>query len=248
MGFADHFSSVARTYATFRPTYPDTLFAWLAKTAPAQTQVWDCACGNGQASQGLAKYFDHVIATDASAAQIAAATPTLKIEYRVAPAEQSGLAERSVDLVTVAQALHWFNFEAFYTEARRILKPRGLIAAWGLGWVRIENNALDSLTLSFQTETLRDYWAPEISYVIAEYKTIPFPFEEISIPSFSLETSWSFSELMGYFRSFSATAKFVNIHGSDPVKTVEEQLAPLWGDPNKRYTFKWPFHMRAGRV
>ncbi len=132
--FHDHFSGVANRYADFRPHYPAALFDWLATLVPKDSLVWDCAAGNGQASYDLATRFAHVIATDASKEQIASATPHPKVEFRVAPAEQSGLADGSAGLITVAQAVHWFDLDRFWVEAKRVLKGGGLLAFWGYTW------------------------------------------------------------------------------------------------------------------
>src|ERR1700722_9687450 len=180
--FADHFSSLAAQYAAFRPGYPDALFAWLAATAPSRVVVWDCACGSGQASQGLARHFDHVIATDASEAQIKLAEPDAKIDYRVALAEKSGLDDQSVDLVTSAQAAHWFKHEAFYEEARRVLKPRGLIALWTYELFTIDDEGVQDCLKIFYQQTIEPYWPPERVYVKNHYRTLPFPFEDQIVP------------------------------------------------------------------
>src|SRR4051812_25697672 len=143
--FHDHFSAVANRYADFRPHYPAALFDYLATLVPLDSRVWDCACGNGQAALDLASRFQSVIATDASREQIASAIPHPNVEYRVAPADQSGLPDESVALVTVAQALHWFNLEGFYAEVKRVLQPNGLLAAWAYGINDVEGNAVNEL-------------------------------------------------------------------------------------------------------
>jgi ubiquinone/menaquinone biosynthesis C-methylase UbiE len=147
--FHDHFSSVAHRYADFRPHYPAALFDYLASLVPRTATVWDCAAGNGQASLDLAERFDHVIATDASADQIASARTHPKIEYRVAPAEQSGLADESIGLITVAQAVHWFDFDRFFAEARRALIPGGALAVWAYGVNEVEEKAINDVMQDF---------------------------------------------------------------------------------------------------
>ena len=141
--FVDHFSVVSTVYARFRPRYPEALF-WLAQVAPGRELALDCATGNGQAAVGLAGHFARVIATDASAAQIEAAAATPRVEYRVAPAEASGLPDASCDLVCAAQALHWLDRPAFFAEARRVLVPGGVVAFWGYLRLRTGDAELDA--------------------------------------------------------------------------------------------------------
>ena len=145
--FHDHFSDVAKRYADFRPHYPAALFDYLATLVPRTPLVWDCACGNGQATVDLAERFERVIATDASREQVASARPNPKVEYRVAPAEQSGLPAESVGLITVAQALHWFDLDRFYAEARRVLYSNGVLAAWAYGVNEVEGEAINEAAL-----------------------------------------------------------------------------------------------------
>ena len=246
--FTDHFASVAADYARFRPVYPAALFAWLADLAPARTMAWDCAAGSGQASRDLADHFDQVIATDASAAQIAAAHPYRRVEYRVAPAEASGLSAGTVDLVTVAQALHWFDLDRFYAEVRRVLKPGGVLAVWSYGVLAVAGAAVDERVQTFYRDIVGPYWPPERQLVESGYRTLPFPFAELEAPAFHMETSWSLSELLGYVRSWSATGRFGVERGYDPVTALADELAPLWGAPLEPRIVTWPLALRVGRV
>lgn len=246
--FTDHFASVAADYARFRPVYPAALFAWLADLAPARTMAWDCAAGSGQASRDLADHFDQVIATDASAAQIAAAHPHHRVEYRVAPAEASGLSAGTVDLVTVAQALHWFDLDRFYAEVRRVLKPGGVLAVWSYGVLAVAGTAVDERVQTFYRDTVGPYWPPERQLVESGYRTLPFPFAELEAPAFHMETSWSLSELLGYVRSWSATGRFGVERGYDPVTALADELASLWGAPLEPRIVTWPLALRVGRV
>lgn len=244
--FKDHFSNVAKTYASYRPQYPAELYAWLAQVSPSTNLAWDCACGTGQASLGLAEQFQQVIATDASAQQIAAAEPHPKIEWRVAPAEASGLMDNSVDLITVAQALHWFDLDKFYTEAQRVLKPEGVLAVWTYGVLKIAEPRIDELAQHFYSQIVGPYWPPERAIVETGYRDLAFPFQEFSVPAFSMQLNWSKAQLMGYFRSWSATDRYLKTKGSDPVSQLEQQLTSLWDDETC-YLTEWPLAFRVGR-
>src|SRR6266568_6165743 len=181
MRFPDHFSGVSAGYAAFRPRYPDALFDFLADAAPARDAAWDCATGNGQAAIGLAHHFPRVIATDASEAQIAHATPDPRVTYRVAPAEASGLDDRSVDLVTAAQALHWFDRPKFWAEARRVLRPRGVVAVWTYLLFEIAPE-IDAIIREFYSDVVGPFWPPERHITEERYRTIEFPFAEFAAP------------------------------------------------------------------
>lgn len=246
-GFADHFSAVAGNYASFRPTYPAALFDWLAQAAPDRTLAWDCAAGSGQASHDLAGRFRRVIASDASAEQIAAATPHPAIDFRVASAEASGLADASVDLITVAQALHWFDLDRFYQEARRVLKPGGIIAVWSYGVLHLDDPLIDRAALHFYSEAVGPYWPPERRLVEEGYRSLAFPFAEMTPPSFTMEADWPLAQLLGYFGSWSATARYRAANGRDPVADVAQELLPLWGDPAVARRIRWPLALRVGR-
>lgn len=246
--FKDHFSGVAATYAQSRPRYHADLFDWLAGQCANRDLAWDCGTGNGQAARHLAGTFARVIATDASAAQIAEAEPHARIDYRVAPAEQSGLDDAAADLVTVAQALHWFDLDRFYREVRRVLKPGGLIAAWCYGTFRVHDAAIDSAVQHFYAETVGPYWPPERRHIEAGYSDLPFPFEPVAAPSFSMSADWSWPELAAYLRSWSATDRYRAAEGADPVADLEASLASQWGDPSKPRRFEWPIALLVGRA
>lgn len=246
--FKDHFSKKAAAYAAFRPRYPAALFAFLASHAPRRVLAWDCATGNGQAAVGLAEHFERVIATDASAAQIGAATPHERIEYRVARAEASGLADASVDLVTVAQALHWLDLDAFYAEVRRVLVPDGVIAVWCYSMASIAPE-IDSIVNEYYAVTCGPYWPFERRHVDAGYRTLPFPFDETDATAapLAIELWWTLADLEGYLRTWSATQRLVADRGGDPVGEVIGRLAPIWGDASTRRLVRWPVWLRLGR-
>jgi SAM-dependent methyltransferase len=245
---SDHFSAVARTYARARPHYPAALFDWLSGLCARHDLAWDCGTGSGQAAVALAGHFTSVIATDSSAAQIGQAKAHPGVDYRVAPAEASGLEAASVDLVTVAQALHWFDFGRFFGEVRRVLRPGGVMAAWTYGIVTIEGDAVDALALAFYRDEIGAYWPPERRHVEEGYRSIPFPFERIEAPAFAMAVDWTLDELLAYFRSWSATARYVRENGTDPVAALADRLAAPWGDPRTRRRVAWPLSVLVGRA
>ena len=246
--FKDHFSSFASRYADCRPHYPPTLFEFLGKIVPTSSRVWDCAAGSGQATIGLAARFDRVIATDGSAEQIAAAPAHPRVEYLVALAEHSGLAEGSVDLVTVAQALHWFDLEKFYTEVRRVLTPGGVIAVWAYGINQLEDEVVNRIVQDYYHHVVGSYWPPERKLVEEGYRTIPFPFEELPCPAFRMTADWNLEQLLGYFGTWSATNRFRKAKGHDPLVPLRAALEKVWGDAVAPRTIAWPLAMRLGRI
>lgn len=253
MAFQDHFSGHAATYREARPLYPDALFDWLAAEAPARDLVWDAGCGNGQASVALSARFERVFATDPSASQIKSAQIRENIDYRVEPAEQCTLPSASADLVTVAQALHWFDFGRFFAQARRVLKPHGVLAAWAYSDCRV-TPLIDELKDRVFIDLTGPYWPPEREFVDAGYCTIPFPFGtdapflEIAPPAFVMSVEWDVAQFLAYLRSWSATQRYIKAEGADPVAMVERDLVAAWGDPETRRDVRWDFHLRCGRL
>lgn len=246
-GFKDHFSTRSSGYAAFRPGYPDELFAALAREARGHDLVWDCATGSGQAARGLASHFTHVLATDASAAQIAAAVPHAGVEYRVALAEASGLPDHCADLVAVAQAVHWFDLTAFYAEARRVLKPGGALAIWCYERLSIEP-ALDAIVEDFYAGLLDPYWPPERRHVEAGYRDLPFPFAETPFPVVEMGATWTLDQLLGYFSTWSAVKAYQKATGVDPLPALRERLAAAWISLASAKPIKWPLSVRLGRA
>jgi len=247
LAFHDHFSSVASRYADFRPHYPAALFDYLATLVPATAVVWDCACGNGQASHDLAARFAKVMATDASKEQIASASPHPQVEFRAAPAEQSGLANNSVELITVAQAIHWFDLEQFHAEAKRVLKPNGVLAAWGYGINMVEGEPVNELVQDFYSNVVGPYWPPARKIIEAGYRTIPFPFRECTPPELRMEARWTLEQLVGYFSTWSATSRFIKATGQNPLGPLAAELGQAWGDADKPRQVMWPLSLRIGR-
>ena len=253
MTFQDHFSGHASTYREARPLYPEALFDWLATQVPERELVWDAGCGNGQASVALAARFARVFATDPSAQQIENAERRANIDYRVEPGEQSSLHAHSVDLVTVAQALHWFDFARFFAEAQRVLKSGGVLAAWVYSDCRV-TPAVDVLKDRVYVDLTGSYWPPEREIVDAGYRTIPLPFgddapfAEIAAPAFVMSVPWDAAQFLAYLRSWSATQRYIKANGVDPVSMVETELRTAWGDPAKQREVRWDFHLRCGRL
>jgi len=245
--FSDHFSCVSSAYAEFRPRYPDSLFRWLGELPGGRDLAWDCATGSGQAAIALAFLFERVIATDASAEQIAAATPHPRVDYRVAPAEVSGIQSESVDLVTVAQALHWLDRPAFFAEARRVLRSNGVIAAWTYGNPRLDDPRADQALQRFTSQAVGPYWPPERALVDSEYRTIDFPFAEIEPPAFEMEAQWTLTALLGYIGTWSATTRFRAAKAYDPLPELAAGLQGFWGDPETPRRIEWPLALRVGR-
>ena len=252
--FKDHFSGHAAIYREARPTYPPQLFAWLAQQAPDRGLAWDCGCGNGQATVALAEHFTRVVGTDPSANQIAGAEARANVEYRIEPAERSSLADASASLISVAQALHWFDFETFYPEVQRVLKPGGLFAAWTYADCRTGDAAIDAVKNRLYVDLTGPYWPPERDYVDAGYRTIPMPFgdgapfEEVTAPAFEMRADWDVAQFLAYLRSWSATQRYMKAKGGDPVATVEAEMRDAWGDPAEQRAVRWDFHVRCGRL
>ena len=245
MPFKDHFSGHATLYAQARPTYPSALFDWLASLCPQHELCWDAGCGNGQASIALAAHFANVFATDPSDTQIAAAQAQANVRYAIEPAERCSLPNASADLVTVAQALHWFDVERFYAEARRVLKPSGRIAVWTYERSSV-NEHVDAVFKRLYTGELDAYWAPERRHVEAGYATLPFPFERIEAPAFELRCNWALPQYLAYLRSWSAVQKLAKQTGRDIVGEFEEEMREAWGGAEMRRAVRWPLTVMVG--
>jgi ubiquinone/menaquinone biosynthesis C-methylase UbiE len=244
---SEDFSKIAPQYARFRPLYPEALFAYLASLAPARLLAWDCATGNGQAAIGLAQYFERVHATDVSDQQIANAMPMANVTYHVAPAESSTLDAGTVDLITVGQALHWLPFDAFFAEARRVLRPSGVLAAWTYHLPMITPE-VDAVVSDHYWNIVRPYFGPEIQYVDEKYATLPFPGEDIETPEFATNASWMLDDLVGFMRTWSGRQRFMEAHGRDPIDDVLSPLADAWGDADQPLEIAWKIYVRATRL
>jgi len=239
------FAPIAKEYARFRPRYPEALFAYLASIAPSRQLAWDCATGTGQSASALVEHFDSVVATDISEELMAHAVPHDRIMYSKADALNSGLATGSIDLITVANALHWFHGEPFVQEVRRVLKPGGVIAAWSFAFAQITPE-VDRLTRKLHSEIVDPFWIEPNRIVEHGYKDLYFPFDPIDPPAFDMISHMDLDSLEGYLRTWSASTKFRAAHGIDPIGLVHEELLIAWGDPAKVREVHWTLNLRVG--
>ncbi len=244
--FKDNFSKQAELYARYRPLYPEQLYNYLSSLCSQHKLAWDCGTGNGQAALGIARHFEKVIATDPSEQQIKMARSCNNVSYSVSRAENSPLDTGSADLITVANALHWFDFDAFYREAQRVLKPGGILAAWSYANPS-HSPEFDKVTDRYHDEIIGGYWLPESWLVIKKYTTLPFPYTPIVSPEFKIEKQLAFDDLVGLFNTWSATQRYKDEHGKDPVKLIERELAEAWGDKTHKKIFTWDLALKIGR-
>src|SRR5204863_4624812 len=244
MPFKDHFSKQASDYAKFRPRYPHELFTYLGSIAPSRQVAWDCGTGNGQAVVALASVFDRVIATDASENQISNPQPHDRTEYRVAPAENTGIKSGTTDLIVVAQALHWFDLDRFYAEARRVLKPDGVLAASAYNLLHIEA-AIDEIVNRYYYEVVGPFW-PQERKLIEQFADLPFPFQEIDPPEFEMTAQWNLDHLLGYLQTWSSTQRFIAANKRDPLEAIADDLRAASGDPGQMRKVVWPLILRVG--
>jgi SAM-dependent methyltransferase len=241
----DYFSAHSQTYAAFRPTYPKELYDFIFEHVRSKGIAWDCATGNGQVAQFLASHFAKVYATDISQKQLDQATKKENIIYSVERAEKTGFPDHHFDLITVAQALHWFDRDAFYEEVKRVCKPGGILAVWGYAMISISPK-IDELVMEFYNGTVGPYWDNARRLVEDEYRSIPFPFEIIPSPKFAIKVEWTLEQLAGYLTSWSATQGFIRERGFDPVGSLIESLEPFWPEPVAKVIF--PVFLKLGRI
>jgi ubiquinone/menaquinone biosynthesis C-methylase UbiE len=245
MAFADHFSEKSEQYAAARPSYPDALFAAIAAAAPGRERAWDCATGSGQAAVGLAAHFGHVEATDASAQQIANALAHPRVRYTVQPAERTDLAAGAFDAIVVAQALHWFDLDRFYAEARRVLRPGGLVAAWAYDWSAV-TPAVDRALERHLLVKIRPYWPEQVNRMQSSFMDFPFPFAPVSLPPVRIEMAWTLEQYLAYVETWSATRAYLAQHGRGILDEAESAMRKAWGEVRVR-TVTMPLHVRCGR-
>ena len=245
--FKDNFSTESATYSSYRPQYPDVLFRYLAGECRERKLAWDAGTGNGQAARKLNLYYDQVYATDASYAQILNAVHQSNITYAVANEQAPDLKRRSVNLITVAQALHWFDIDVFYAEAERVMKKYGVIACWSYKLFRI-NSEVDREINWLYKDILGSSWNPERRLVETGYRTLSFPFREFRAPSIEMKAVWNFENMINFLSTWSAVANYKKRVGHDPILENIDRLKTAWGDPNEMKNVIWPFSIRAGRV
>ncbi|HEU5219258.1 MAG TPA: class I SAM-dependent methyltransferase [Gemmatimonadales bacterium] len=245
-GFADHFSRDSASYAEFRPRYPAALFEWVARLAPARRLVWDVATGSGQAATMLARQFDRVIASDASTAQLKTRSRARGVYYLAEQGEACAMRDRCADLVTVAQAYHWFDHPRFHAEVDRVLVTGGAFAAWCYGAPGL-GPEIDEALSRFYDGTVGAYWPRERNHVERGYRHFRIPIEEIEAPPLRIEADLSLAQLLGYVRTWSAVGRYMKANGHDPVPAFGEELAAVWGDPMTPRRVTWPISVRAGR-
>ncbi len=241
----DNFSTQAGQYAKFRPAYPQDMIDFIVAQVTNKDSALDVATGNGQVAVQLAAYFKQVEATDISKKQLENAVKAVNITYSEQPAEKTNFNKAQFDLITVAQAIHWFDFDAFYTEVRRILKPQGVFAVMGYG-LFYSNAETDKVMKHFYEEITGPYWDPERRYLDENYTTIPFPFKEVDTPQFTNEFTWSFEQLTGYLETWSAVQHYIKEHSSNPLDLVREDLRRSWENSDKKVYF--PLLLRIGKL
>lgn len=242
----DLFSKQAASYAKWRPGYPAEFIEYIVSFVQNREAAWDCATGNGQAAVILADYFDEVIATDLSDEQLKFARPHEKVFYKQGTAEKTDFADNTFDLITVAQAYHWFDHKAFCKEANRIAKKGAVVAVWGYDLCRTENVELNDLIISFYRDVTGPYWDAARRYVDENYRTVYFDFEEIAIErSFSIKMRWSVEDLRGYFNSWSAVQKYISVNDHNP---VDEFIEKLNLHPEAITAVEFPLFLRMGMV
>jgi ubiquinone/menaquinone biosynthesis C-methylase UbiE len=242
----DNFSTRADRYAQFRPTYPDALFGQLFNLVPGKQTAWDCGTGNGQVAQRLAPVFHTVQATDISRQQLDNAVDLPNIHYSVQSAEKTNFPDHHFDLITVAQAIHWFDFDAFYAEAHRTLKPRGILAVIGYNLPRF-TAAVDTIITGFYRDIVGPYWDKERRYIDENYRTIPFPYTDLPMPAFTIDVQWSFDHLIGYIETWSAVKHYQKNRSENPVALIEPRLKAAWGESDQ-LSGHFPILLRVARV
>lgn len=248
MNYIDHFGNKSENYLNYRPNYPDELYQYLSSLVVEHDLAWDCGTGNGQAAVKLANYFKQVIGTDLNQAQLDVAIKKDNIHYYCWPAEKTEIPTASVDIITVAQALHWFNFDSFYEEVRRVAKPKGIIAAWcyALGSI---NDEIDIEIKNLYTNILgSDYWPKERRWIDNQYQTIPFPFSTISSPHFKIEKELDFQGLIGYLNTWSAVKEYQKQNLKNPIDFIHDDLLKAWGQQSILRKMFWPIHLLVGHV
>ncbi|HEY0090962.1 MAG TPA: class I SAM-dependent methyltransferase [Flavobacterium sp.] len=239
----DNFSTQSTAYSKYRPHYPDELIDYIMTFVNKTNQALDVATGNGQMASHLSKYFKKVYATDISKNQLNNAVKHENIIYSLNGAEKTNFNDEQFDLITVAQAIHWFDFERFYMEVYRTLKNDGVFAVIGYGLFS-SNSHSDKIVAKLYEDVLGSYWHPERRYLDENYTTIPFPFNEFPTNKFTNQLTWSFEQLEGYLDSWSATQHYKDKHGSNPIDYIRAELRESWENNDKQVTI--PLLLRIG--
>lgn len=242
----DNFSTQSDQYAKYRPTYPKDFFDYLNTIVPNKENAWDCGTGNGQVAYELAKTFDKVFATDISQSQIDNAVQAGNIVYSVQPAETTNFDNAQFDLIVVAQAIHWFDFDRFYAEVKRTAKDNAFLCVVGYSRVKI-NGQIDNLITDFYTNVVGPYWDKERKYIDEHYATIPFSFDEIQTPKFVNTQHWTLEHLTGYLKTWSAVKHFAKQNNCDPIDKLQKSLEQLWGKGAVKEV-QFPLLLRIGRI
>lgn len=246
LGLKDNFSTQSAQYAKFRPTYPKEFYDFILSNVTSRGLAWDCATGNGQVAVELAKFFDQVYASDISSKQLANAPKRDNIIYLEEPAEKTSFEAQIFDLVTVAQAIHWFKFDEFFKEVKRVLRPNGLFLAVGYGLMQI-NTAIDAVVLRLYGDILDKYWDEERRHIENNYASIPFPFDAIDTPALSISTTWNFNQLIGYLETWSSLQHYLKANNQNPINLVMSDLKKAWGSDEVK-TVNFPLIIKAGRI
>lgn len=242
----DNFSTGSDKYAKYRPAYPAALTDFLASLVPARQHAWDCGTGNGQMAFALSGIFEKVFGTDISQPQLDNAIRADNIFYSVQPAEQTNFKDYQFDLVVVAQAVHWFNFEKFYAEVKRTARKQAVIGLIGYGTIEISAQ-IDPIVTDFYNNVVGPYWDKERSYIDEKYQTLPFPFHELPTPPFDIKLPWTLDRLIGYLNTWSAVKKFIASNGYSPVDELRRKISPHWGGAEEK-NVRFPLLLRVGRV
>jgi SAM-dependent methyltransferase len=245
--FQDHFSEVARGYQAFRPRYPSALFEWLASVSSRRDRAVDVGCGTGQATVALADHFGEVVGLDPSVEQIAHAEPHERVRYAVAPAEATGLPDACADLLVAAQALHWFDQARLHSEVSRVARPSAVFAAFTYDLCRVDP-PVDAVVDRLYRGILGPFWPPERAHVDAGYRTLPFPWPELTPPDLAIQERWDLERFVGYLRTWSAVGLYVKGVGADPIALVGRELETAWGTRECTRGVSWKLTVRAGRI
>ncbi len=243
----DNFSNQANLYAKFRPEYPLELYDFILKNTKNRETAWDCATGNGQAAKVLAQHFEQVYATDISQKQIDNATLADNVEYSISSAEKTPFDDSTFDLITVAQAAHWFDFDKFYAEMKRVAKPTATLAIWGYGTLSVEEEEIDKLLQNFYWNIIGKYWDAERKHIDSRYETLPFPFENVMDEKFSMVFNWHRHELEGYLNTWSSVQNFINTEGYNPIPNLIFDLEVYWNEFN-RVSVRFPIFLKMCKM